>query len=152
MAQAFVASSKVIQFQNSENRNMIGRGSADVNYSGLAAVNTTFLITIEHKDERARMTLEQMRIDELDAVIPELNNELQFQKFREQVAGPMHRDWLSPDCSRGRLLEFRPNRETRRLQLPEALREVVRALSNHPSFLQAMIYEGLHMANRSRCS
>jgi len=93
LATSFVSSQDVIQLRDRDDQRIIGRGSAAVVYT-YAPVTTRFLITLEHRDGRARMTIDQIEIVQ-EIISGPIYNRGQFNAFRRDVAKPMHSDWQS---------------------------------------------------------
>ncbi len=62
MAEIFNSSKAVIQYQNKDNGEIIGKGILPVKYT-FAPVNTNFTLIIEIKDEKIRMTFKDMGFD-----------------------------------------------------------------------------------------
>jgi hypothetical protein len=93
MAQAFVSSQSVIQLQDEERNRIVGRGAMDITYT-LTPIRTTFLISIEHREGRARIELSQPATNDPQTAMVNgpLTTRTQLRKF-EQKANALIADW-----------------------------------------------------------
>lgn len=94
IARSFGSSDAVIQFKDSEQGKIIGKGIVSVTYS-IAPVNTFFTLTIELKDNRTRFTFENMYWEPHEALLPStmpLENRGQLDRF-SQKAAELIEDW-----------------------------------------------------------
>ena len=95
----FRSADALIQLRDDINHRVVGRGVADVQYGWFWHQTTRYLIMIEHKEERARITFDQMFVAERAGLFNEgaeigfLRESEHVEHFRNDVARRVFRDW-----------------------------------------------------------